>query len=438
MVQEDQMRLQNQILIIRVFLNVFILSLLGPLCTEAAVKTGPEFQVNTMDILDQDSSSVTDLSGGGFVVTWQFYNGLSDYDVYGQLFDSTGNKVGSEFQVNTYTDGRQMSSSVTGLSGGGFVVTWQSYEPYIQDGFDYGVYGQLFDSFGNKVGSEFQVNTRFIRSERNPSVAAFSEGGFVVTWESYQESAAHVYYQLFDSSGQKIGSETQVNTYLPDIQWQPSVSGLYGGGFIVTWASRGQDGNLYGVYGQLFDSFGNKVGSEFQVNTYTNNSQDNPSVTGLSGGGFVVTWHSSFQDGSDYSVYGQLFDSTGNKVGSEFRVNTYTNGRQQFPSVTGLSGGGFVVTWHSYLLGESRYDIYGQLFDSTGNKVGSEFRVNTYTNSDQVYPSVTGLSGGGFVVTWESYLQDGWGYGIYGQLFEISLEIKNKAMPWIPLLLLDD
>ena len=88
------MRLQNQIHIIRVFFNVFILSLLGPLCTEAAVKTGPEFQVNTMDIWDQGSSSVTDLSGGGFVVTWESY--LQDgwgYGIYGQLYEMKGNAM---------------------------------------------------------------------------------------------------------------------------------------------------------------------------------------------------------------------------------------------------------------------------------------------------------------------------------------------------------
>jgi hypothetical protein len=426
------MSLRHQIYTIGVFLNLFILSLLAPLCTEAAVKIGSEFQVNYWQFGDQDQSAVTGLSGGGFVVTWESYlwDG-SDTGISGQLFDSSGNKIGSELFVNTYTDGNQGHPSVTGLSGGGFVVTWQSL---YQDEWYYGIYGQLFDSTGNKVGSEFRVNTSTIRSERNPSVAALSEGGFVVAWESYLESAALVYCQLYDNSGNKIGSEFQVNTYIPDIQWHPSVTALYGGGFIVTWASLFQDGNIYGIYGQLFDSTGNKVGSEFQVNTYTNGSQEYPSVTGLSGGGFVVTWQSFLGDTSDYGIYGQLFDSTGNKVGSEFPVKSYTNNVQMKPSVTGLSGGGFVVAWHSYLWDTSRYDIYGQLFDSTGNKVGSEFRVNTYTNDDQVNPSVTSLSGEGFVVTWESYLQDGLGYGIYAQLFEIS----GKTMPWIPLLLLDD
>jgi len=43
-------------------------------------------------------------------------------------------------------------------------------------------------------------------------------------------------------------------------------------------------------------------GTEFRVNTYTSNAQSNPSVTALSGGGFVVTWMSYGQDGSPFPV----------------------------------------------------------------------------------------------------------------------------------------
>ena len=233
----------------------------------------------------------------------------------------------------------------------------------------------------------------------------------------------------------KIGPEFQVSTYTDNSQRNSSVAGLSGGGFVVSWVSLYQDGSFNGIYGQLYDNSGNNVGSEFWTNTYTSNNQSNPSVAGLSGGGFVVTWMSMYQDGSGPGIYGQLFDSSGNKVGSEFQVNTYTNGGQTLPSVAGLSGGGFVVTWYDFGGQDgSGHGIYGQLFDNAGNKVDSEFRANTYTSNNQSNPSVAGLSGGGFVVTWTSEGQDGSDYGIYGQLFEI----KDKVMPCIPLLLLDD
>lgn len=61
--------------------------------------------------------------------------------------------------------------------------------------------------------------------------------------------------------------------------------------------------------------------------------------------------------------------------------------------------------------------IYGQRFTSTGTAHGAEFRVNTSTSNSQARPDVDLDGSGNFVVTWQSYLQDGDGYGIYGQRF---------------------
>ncbi len=87
------------------------------------------------------------------------------------------------------------------------------------------------------------------------------------------------------------------------------------------------------------------VGNEFLVNTYVLDSQANPSVASFRNGNFIVTWWSDLQDGSNYGIYGQLFDNIGNKIGNEFQVNTYTTDRQQLASVASFSNGNFVVTW---------------------------------------------------------------------------------------------
>ena len=50
----------------------------------------------------------------------------------------------------------------------------------------------------------------------------------------------------------------------------------------------------------------------------------------------------------------------------------------------------------------------------------AEFQINTYTTGDQINPSVTGLVDGGFVVAWQSNGQDGIGWGIYGQRYNVT------------------
>ena len=88
--------------------------------------------------------------------------------------------------------------------------------------------------------------------------------------------------------------------------------------------------------------------------------------------------------------------------GVEFRVNTTTANEQNYQTITGLSDGGFVVAWQSILQDGSSWGIYGQRYTSAGVASGVEFRVNTTTANEQYFPTITGLSGlsdGRFVLT---------------------------------------
>jgi len=122
---------------------------------------------------------------------------------------------------------------------------------------------------------------------------------------------------------QKVGTEFQVNTYTTDLQKWPSVTSLNNGTFIVTWGGAGVN-DSFGVYGQLFNDNGSKVGREFQINTYTSGIQNLPSVASVDSGNLVVIWNSVGQDGSGWGIFGQMFDGNATKIGSEFQINTYT------------------------------------------------------------------------------------------------------------------
>ena len=79
------------------------------------------------------------------------------------------------------------------------------------------------------------------------------------------------------------------------------------GDFVVAWESYGQDGSKYGIYAQRFNASGHAQGSEQRVNTYTQDSQRQPSVAMDSAGDFVVAWESYGQDGFKYGIYVQRF-----------------------------------------------------------------------------------------------------------------------------------
>ena len=326
--------------------------------------------------------------------------------------------VGPEFQVNTYTFGYQESPSVASDAAGNFVVVWQSD---YGDGSSWGIFGQRYDSSGNALGGEFQVNTHTRGDQLEPSVASDASGNFVVVWESESEDGERhrVAGQRYDSSGNPLGGEFQVNTYTTNTLDDPSVASDASGNFVVIWSSFRQDESNYGVFGQRYDSGGNALGGEFQVNTYTTNNQYTPSVASDATGTFVVVWNSKYQDGSSFGIFGQRYDSSGNALGGEFQVNTYTIGFQGQSSVASDTTGNFVVVWNGAGQGDGS-SIFGQRYDSSGSPLGGEFQVNTYTTNVQWFPSIASDASGNFVVVWASYDKDGFLDGVFGQRYDNS------------------
>ena len=165
----------------------------------AGVKQGGEFRVNTNTQGYQFSSTVAMDDAGDFVVTWTSYGLGQDGDgdgVYAQRYNAAGVKQGGEFQVNTYTAANQLSSTVAMDGAGNFAVTWSSA---LQDGSGFGVYARRYNAAGVVQGGEFQVNTFTAGSQIYSSVAMDTAGDFVVTWSSaYQDgSNLGVYAQRY-------------------------------------------------------------------------------------------------------------------------------------------------------------------------------------------------------------------------------------------------
>jgi hypothetical protein len=61
-------------------------------------------------------------------------------------------------------------------------------------------------------------------------------------------------------------------------------------------------------------------GIEFQVNTYTSDSQSGQSVSSSAEGDFVVVWQSR-QDGDGFGVFARRFSSSGIPLTSELQIH---------------------------------------------------------------------------------------------------------------------
>ncbi|MEA3008947.1 MAG: hypothetical protein QOJ91_639, partial [Sphingomonadales bacterium] len=354
-------------------------------------KQGVDFSIAIPSGAIIDSASVVGLAGGGFVVAWGVFGDTTDpsqYNVKAQLFDPAGTKVGGELVLSLSSENGQMLPDLSPLPGGGFLATWMDY---VGDNDRSCIKGQLFDAQGARVGAEFVVNTTTAGQQLSPSVAMLTDG-FVVTWQDSIPDGTHngvaIRAQRFSLDGTKVGAELLVSTP-GGAQVEPEVAGLSGGGFVVVWEHRGTST----IQGQLYDSAGAPVGGQFQANTNILNEQSQPAVAALPDGGFVVSWTDFSMQAGDSSgaVRAQLFDSSGARSGTEFLVNLVTAGDQQEPDLTVLQSGDFVVSWTGRAAfggsGDGSGDgIKAQIFTAGGPGLG------TIDYSDDVGPVAVNLT----------------------------------------------
>ncbi len=378
------------------------------------VPAGAEFQVNTTTAGSQAAPAVAAAPSGNFVVIWEGDRpDGSGPSVVGRRFDPSGAPASDEFQVNSFTSSRQSQPAVSSDTAGNFVVVWESP----RDGSGDGVYGRVFNASGEAMGDAFQVNSFTSGRQFRPSVSADSAGNFVVVWESEGQdgSASGVYARRFSPSGAPTTGEFQVNAFTTDAQQNPSVSSSVSGAFVVVWQSAGQDGSGDAVVGRLYDPAANPVSEEFVVNSFTTAGQQQPVVGSDAAGNFVVVWQSQEQDGGADGVFGQAFDASGARLGGEFRANTVTAENQNGPWVARDESGGSLVVWTSANQDGGGDGVFGRLFDASGNPMGDEVPINTTTGENQRAPQVASDGNGNFIVVWQSEGQDTSAFGIFGR-----------------------
>ena len=373
--------------------TVLLTALVSVASAWAEQPIGSEFRVNTYTTSLQGVSDVTSAANGSFVVVWHSYGqDGSGFGIFGQRHDSLGQRVGGEFQVNTFTPQSQTTPAIASADDGSFVVVWESL-----DGSFYGVFGQRFDASGAPVGSELQVNTSTYLQQVQPDVAVSDDGDFTVVWfsEHNQANRWEVMGQRYDGSGNPVGGEFQISSATTISDFDPAISYLPDG-FAVVWAK----GSSSDIMGRLYDASGSPIGGEFLVNTATTGTQSTPAIAADEDGDFVVVWESGNLSGT--GIYGRRFDSSGEPLGEEFQASSTSSLFHSTVSVGSAPEGAFAVLWSNWGQDGDQWGIFGQRYDASAERVGGEFQVNTFTTGSQRWSSVEPTADGEFVFSWSS------------------------------------
>ena len=291
---------------------------------------------------------------------------LSSDDKYDKIID--------DYLANNYTSDNQQNPSIYALSNTTIAVAWESYG---QDGNEYGVYAKVFNAItGVNLTQEFQINYETNNYQQATSICALTKDTFAVAWDRYiQDGSVYgVYGRVFNATtGSNITSEFLVNSYLNNDQLNPSICALTKDLILITWNGEGTtDSN--GIYARFFKAnTGKPSGAQFLVNKYTDNSQQNPSVSTLAENKIVFSWAGDLQDGDSYVVYARTLNlSASVPLSSEFIVNKYTNGYQTNPSTFTLSNDKFGVAFYGNGPADpSAYGVFVTLFGPATSSGGT-------------------------------------------------------------------
>ncbi|MEO0115742.1 MAG: hypothetical protein ABIK93_09770, partial [candidate division WOR-3 bacterium] len=372
---------------------------------------GTNFQINDISTSAQSSPAVGIDHNGNFIVTWAD-NRNGNYDIYARRYDANGNPIGASFRVNDDAGIQNQTGPVIAVGpNSDFWIAWSDGRNLDTD-----VYLQHYNSNGIPIGSNFKVNDDFASSQQRVSMIAIDgKGNYYVIWEDERNGMTRtdIYGQRLDSLGNPIGNNFRVNDDPGNAyQFYSSVAADFMGNFLCVWT----DGRnpSYDIYGQRFDALGNRVGVNFKVNDdLVNAHQWYPWVGMDSAGNSVVVWMDMREDNA-YDIFAQRYDFNGNPIGTNFKVNDVGTGSQLYASVAVNRAGYFVIAWMDNRDGD--YNIYCQRFDANGNPIGPNFRVDDDIGGNYAgYPAVAIDNLANFVVVWEDERNDN--TDIYGQIY---------------------
>jgi hypothetical protein len=392
---------------------------------------------------------------GSFIIVWSDER-EGNSDIYGQRFAPDGSRIGENFLVNEFTSGNQCQPSIIILPSGDFFVSYtdnqlgqgdifltrfsangtrqwtikvnddqpEAYQgmsalAYTREGNlwcvwedsregNQDVYCQILND-SIRIGNNFRVNDdSFSSHQRCPFLALSGKGEFSCVWEDERGGDIDIYLQRFDTLGNVIGENILVNDdHSLAHQFYASCARDFFGRIFVAWTdTRNGDSD---IYGQFFDADGNRIGNNFLINDNLQNTQWYPVSAGDSAGNFLVVWMD--RRGEDWDVYGQRYEGR-NPIGNNFRINTLTSGDQMYPYCAMDKRGASVVCWMDNRDGD--FEIYAQIYDENGNPIGNNFKVNETHPSFQGYPACA-KSERFIVFAWEDEREGN--VSIYAQVF---------------------
>ncbi len=312
--------------------------------------------------------------------------------------------ISQDFQISEVGN-VSFAPQISADSAGNFVVVWTDYRnSYENGGIDSGsaIYGQLYLNSGIKLRDNFRISEDILGGgNRIPSVSMNSKGNFVVTWYRSNDvwSDTDIYARIFNKDGLPQTQSFKVNHDTTNkAQLNAKVILQEKGNFIITWLDR-RDDYLFS-YAQLFDSLGNPIGGNFKVNR--NNIEGVANICLFKDDKFLFQW----------GGYIQIYNEDGTLYSDIINI--------------GINGISYAKGKDSILVlreGPLAYEICGSFFDLNGNQISQSFKINDDILNSPIGRWDVAFFDERFIIVWQDHRNDFPGIvgngDIYAQRFNL-------------------
>lgn len=337
---------------------------------------------------ETEDPTVAAKSDGGYIVVWSSESGSSS-TIQMQQFNAVGVAAAKPQTIAT-SKTVELDDAVTSmLPDGRFVVTWTSSTGDGDDGSNVtgDIYSQLFNASGAKVGSAQKVSGTTVENAFTDDqvILPTTDDGFVIAYARQEKTfvdGMDVYkstleVRSFDANGVPKDQQPTVLHSVDSVYESATYHSLLktDTGYLVTWVGlvdSGNNGYGRGLIAQHFNDQFQPIGDSLALTPGAGSNANDASLTELSNGKYLVVW-TTYEDGETNSIYAQILNADLSESGARITVKSDSSGTYE-PEVTTLPNGEFLISWVKH--GENSLNPFGssllsQRYDADGKPTGT-------------------------------------------------------------------
>lgn len=274
---------------------------------------------------------------------------LSNYDIYGQVYDKSADEIISQFRINSENTGNQIQPSVTYISDqiqNIFVATWIDKSLSTTSILKCQIYAYTSSKeTPSKIGIETQLNTSNMALINFHAIKHLGDGKFVVTWVGKEQNSSNekIYSCCFDvtSNPEAYSQETIITLPAENYVQSIEVMKISDEVFIIVWSSCFQSDTNCSIYKQNYSiSTGSANAQISQVELYSELSTHlNVKIVELESSGYGIFWTIHNTISSDFAINAIFYNKTNEVTASKFSLS------EKFPSLVESSEGSDIIQY---------------------------------------------------------------------------------------------